>query len=83
MKLGATSGRGAICLPRARARVKFALPISPSQVRPVETHRLQEGLLSSHFTFRILEERQSIVDIKPEYHAYLQVLQPFLEGLVA
>lgn len=64
MALDATPRRGAICLLRAMG--KFAVPISPSQVRPVEMHRLQAGLLSSHFTFRILEGGQSLVGIEPE-----------------
>ena len=59
MALGATSGRGASCLLRATG--KFAVPISPSQVRPVEVHRLQAGLVSSHFTFRILKDSQSLI----------------------
>lgn len=64
-----------------RAVVREAAPISPSQVRPVDTHRLHAGLPSSHFTFRTLQGCQ-LLPIHVNEHIYLHVLQPFLVGWV-
>ena len=55
----------------------------PSQVRPVFTHRWQDGLASSHFTLRILEIDAAVSGCLSSRHPYVDAPRAKLRNLLA
>lgn len=61
------------------AVITTAPPISPSQVHPVELHRLHAGLASSHFTFqqaRGNKSRRFVVQERMKLNTTMSEIRP-------